>query len=458
MRPTAPEVRYKRLFGGVDFELYEETDNWEVQEQKLTLRRQEAVAEIVAKGGATLLQSFAEEVSEPWCVGSVYGTLTAIADDSVVLPALLESPKKALTQFAGGYVWGRYKTGGWRWVDSVLIGTWSAPAKGRFFTFLPFCGETWTRVAAEMAGDEKEYWQNTSANPYESISGLDIALDKLIEHNRPDVAIRCIQMMLLKTKSLPVALAVRALQVLTGEHRLDAYAIGNILTFLQKSDAAKESDVRSLEWKFIPFLGRFNNGRPVLLSQRLAEDPAFFWEVIQTLYQSTNDKPAQPKPTEEVKVKATHAEYLLDEWTLPPGMQRDKTFSPDALTAWIAAAKAKCIESGHWEVASSKIGQVLQYAPQDENGLWIDPVCAVLDVDDHSRMRGGITMEVRNGRGVYTPDGGRWETAAADKWGEKADLAEAKGFSLLAQELRHLSSSYRRDAEREAKSDHFEID
>lgn len=458
LRPTAPEIRHKRLFGGRDFELYEETDNWEEQEQKLNRRRQEAVTEIVAKGGVTLLLSFAEEVSESWRVGSIYGTLTAIADDSVVLPALLESPEKALTQFAGGYVWGRYRTGGWQWVDSVLNGTWSAPAKGRFFTFLPFCEETWTRVAAGMAEGEKEYWQNTSANPYESTSSLDGALDMLIIHDRPDVAIRCMQMMLHNTKSLPVAQAVCALQLLTAEHRLDAYAIGEVLTFLQKSDAAKESDVRSLEWKFIPFLGRYNNGRPVLLSRWLAEDPAFFCEVIQTLYRSTKDKAEQPEPTEEMRSKATHAYHLLDEWTLPPGTLRDGAFSPDALAAWVAAVKAKCIESGHWEVASSQIGQVLRYAPQDENGLWIDPVCAVLDVDDNPRMRSGITMEVRNGRGVYTPDGGRWETAAAEEWGKKADIAEVKGFSLFAQELRHLADSYRRDAEREAKSDRFDID
>ena len=58
----------------------------------------------------------------------------------------------------------------------------------------------------------------------------------------------------------------------------------------------------------------------------------------------------------------------------------------------------------------------------------------------------------------HTPDGGRWETAAAEEWGKKADNAEAKGFSHLAQELRRLSDSYRHDAEREAKSNRFELD
>ncbi len=458
LSPVAPEVRHMRLFGAADVDLYEEMGTWEDQEQRLNVRRQDAVREIVGKGNTALLLQFAMESSEPWRVGFIFGSLTDLVDDESVLPTLLESAEKPLLQFAGGYVWARHKSGGWQWVDSISIDKWTNAAKGQFFTFLPFCNETWARVGAVMSSGEMYYWQNTSANPYESTFGIETALDKLITHDRLDVAIRCMQTMLHKSKSLPVSSAVRALQNLTTEHRLDAFAIGELLTFLQRADSASEADVRTLEWKFISFLGRFNNGHPVFLSRWLAEDPAFFCELIQTLYRSTNDKTDQPEPSEEEQAKATQAYHLLDEWTLPPGAQRDDSFSPDGLVSWVAVAKAKCLESGHWEVAAGEIGQVLRYAPHEENGLWIEPVCAVLDVDDHSRMRRGLTMEVRNGRGVYTPDGGRWETAAAEEWGKKADIAEAKGFSHLAQELRRLSDSYRHDAEREATRNRFEID
>jgi len=458
LSPTAPEIRHRRLFGGDDFDLYEETGNWEEQEQKLHLHRQDAVSEIVEKGGTALLLQFAGESGEPWRVGYVYGSLTDLADDAVVLPTLLESSDKPLLQFAGGYVWGRHRAGGWKWVDSVPIDTWTNLAKGLFFTFLPFCEETWTRVSVGMPSDEKAYWQNTSANPYESSSGLDAALDNLIVNSRPEVAIRCMQSILHKSKVIPVSCAVRALQSLTTQHRRDAYAIGELLSFLQNSEQADVSDVRTLEWKFILYLGRFNNGQPVFLSRWLAEDPDFFCVVIQTLYRSTKDTGENAEPSEELKAKATHAYHLLDEWVIPPGTQRDHTFSDDALASWVVDAKVKCIESGHWEVAESQIGQVLRYAPREASGLWIDSVCAILDEDDHSRMRSGITMEIRNGRGTYTPDGGKWEAAAAEEWGTKADIAETNGFSRLAQELRGLSDSYRRDAERESKSNRFDID
>jgi hypothetical protein len=212
-----------------------------------------------------------------------------------------------------------------------------------------------------------------------------------------------------------------------------------------------EKEIRIIEWKFMPFLGRFNNGKPVFLSRWLAEDPDFFCEVIQTLYRSEKNQDDSVEPTEEAKAKANTAYHLLDEWKLPPGSQPDGRFSAESLTHWVNEVKEQCIESGHWEVASTQIGQVLRYSPVDEEGLWIDSVCAILDQDGHDRMRSGTTMEIRNGRGVYTPDGGKWETEAAEEWEKKADKAEIKGFALVAQELRRLAKSYRYDAARDAK-------
>jgi hypothetical protein len=455
LSPAAPEVRHKRLFGGVDVDLYEETGNWEEQEKLLNVRRQEAVREIISKGGSELLLEFAVKAGEPWRIGFVYASFADLAQDTVVLPSLLESKEKALLQFAGGYVWGRHKAGGWGWVDSVPLRSWTNPAKGQFFTFLPFCEETWSRVTAAMPGDEKDYWQNTSANPYESISGIETTLDKLIAVDRPDVAIHCMQILLHQGKAIPSNTGIIALDVLSDRHRIDAYAIGEVLTFLQRDQSANESDVRRSEWKFLRILGEFHNGQPVFLSRWMAEDPDFFCDVIQTVFRSKKEDP-KIEPSDENKERATNAYHLLHEWCLPPGTQRDGSFDSGAFASWLAAVKAKCIESGHWEVAASQIGEVLFYAPRDEDGLWIEPVCAVLDGDDHAGLRSGLTMEVFNTRGVFTPDGGKSEMALSAEWSQKALLAERKGFSLLGQELRRLADSYRSDAEREAKENEIE--
>jgi hypothetical protein len=457
LSPSAPEVRHKRLFGGVDADLSEEKGNWEEQEKRLQSQRQDAVREIVGKGGVELLLQFAQAAGEPWRIGFVYASLVDLAVDSVVLPALLESTEKALHQFAGGYVWGRHKAGGWAWVDSLSMETWAIPAKGQFFTFLPFCEETWARVSTAMPNEEKDYWQNTSANPYESTSGIETALDKLVAFDRPDVAIHCMQLMLHQGKVVPSNVAVTALALLKDGHRFDAYGIGEVLTFLQRDQLANETDVRRIEWKFLRILGEFHNGQPVFLSRWMAEDPDFFCEVIQTLFRSKKEEP-KVELSDETKDRATNAYHLLHEWRLAPGSQRDGSFDSDAFGSWLAAVKTKCIESGHWEVAASQVGKVLFYAPRDEEGLWIEPICSVLDKDDHSAIRRGLTMEIFNSRGVFTPDGGKTEMALAEHWSQKAALAELKGFSLLGQELRRLADSYRSDAERESGEGSIELD
>jgi len=457
LSPVAPEVRHKRLFGGVDVDLYEETGNWKEQEKLLNIRRQEAVREIVSNGGLELLLDFAATSGEPWRIGFVYASLADIAQDNAVLPSLLESTEKALLQFAGGYVWGRHKAGGWQWVDSVPLDNWKNAVKGQFFTFLPFCEETWTRVAVAMEGDEKEYWQNTSANPYESSSGIESALDKLITVDRPDAAIHCMQSLLHQGIALPWDKAVKALDVLRDGHRIDSYAIGEVLTSLQYDQSANEADVRRIEWKFLRILGEFHNGQPVFLARWMSEDPEFFCDVIQTVFRSRKESP-KVEPSDEDKDRATNAYHLLREWRLPPGTQRDGSFDSAAFASWLAAVKEKCIESGHWEVAAGQIGEVLFYAPRDEDDLWIEPVCAVLDGDDHLNLRRGLTMEVFNTRGVFTPDGGRSEKALSDEWNRKASLAERKGFSFLGQDLRRLADSYQKDAEREANGSDLEID
>ena len=105
---------------------------------------------------------------------------------------------------------------------------------------------------------------------------------------------------------------------------------------------------------------------------------------------------------------------------------------------------------------ASQVGEVLYYAPRDAKGLWLEPVCIVLDLDDHIELRRGLIMKIFNSRGVFTPDRGKSEMALADEWEQKATLAEGKGFALLGQELRRLAKSYRTDAEREAKGDPLE--
>lgn len=455
LRPTAPEVRHQRLFGGVDADLYEEMGNWDEQRKKLEIRRQDAVREIWATGGSSLLLKFAADGEEPWQVGFIYGSLPDLAQDEIVLPSLLDTDSKALGQFAGGYVWGRHNSGAWGWVDAVKSTDWSPKVKARFFIFLPFCEETWKRVESQMGADEAEYWRAVRVNPYGSSSGIELAIEKLIAFDRADAAIHCLVESAHGDRSVPSALAIKALDALKEGNRIDAHEIGELITGLQRDKSVTEEELRRIEWSFLLILGQFHHGHPVSLSWWMADDPNFFCEVIRKIYRSNKDT-ERSEPSEETKTLASKAYHLMSEWYLPPGTRKDHTFDHEALSKWVQEVKAQCIDSGYWEVAGGQIGRVLFYAPRDENGLWINPVCSILDGTDHSELRRGLTTEIFNSRGGFSYTAGAAELKLAEEWDTKASLAEIKAFSRVGQELRRLADSYRRDAEREAKNNPFE--
>jgi hypothetical protein len=77
--------------------------------------------------------------------------------------------------------------------------------------------------------------------------------------------------------------------------------------------------------------------------------------------------------------------------------------------------------------ATDRIGEVLFYAPRDESGLWIEPVCEVLDAADGEGIMNGLTTEVFNSRGAFWFTAGKAERDLAEEWDKKASISENKG-------------------------------
>jgi hypothetical protein len=140
----------------------------------------------------------------------------------------------------------------------------------------------------------------------------------------------------------------------------------------------------------------------------------------------------------------------LQEWKRPPGLQEDGSFSKKDFESGIESVEEQCKESGHYEVAMIKIGEVLFYCPADPQGLWIDKAAASsLNAREAEDMRRGFRTEVYNSRGVHWVDPtGNPEHEMAAEWRGKANAVEDVGFARFAATLRALSESYEREADR----------
>jgi hypothetical protein len=455
LAPTAAFYRHQRLFSERNFDLYDEAGNYNDNFDKLEGRRREAVRDLFAHGGIKEVLSFVQTVESPWRVGFASASLAPDDPEREILPALLESGDKPLLQFAGGFVQGRFTGRGWNWVDAIDTSLWSPSERAQLLAYLPFTTDAWARSARLLGEDEGPYWRRANANPYAAKESIKFAIDRLLQYGRPREAIKCLEW--LRHQKLPIDTpqAVRALRALLGPAEdtaaMDTHAIVEVIKALQDDPGTSPTKIMGIEWAFLPLLNEHNRASPVLLERRLADEPAFFCEVIQIVFRSMKGKERPVEgTTEQQKSIATNAYHLLDRWSTLPGSRRDGTFDGDAFTAWLDAVKAACNDSGHLEIAMSRFGHTLVHSPPDADGLWIHhSVATALNARDASEMRHGFRMQLYNSRGFHwvNPTGEEERKLARD-YRAKADDAEARGYHRLAGTLRELAVTYDREAER----------
>ncbi len=463
LAPTTPFYLYQHLFSNRDFDLYEEKGHWEEQQKKLNERRQKAVEEILKLGGIESVIQFAEAAeSVLGQVGHFLGRIANEEIDRVLIPKYLETENHKLSSFIKGYIWSRYYTNGWSWADELDKSGWADGHFSQFLRYLPFAIETWDRVEKWLANLQGDYWLKINVNPYQADNALDIAIEKLIEHKRPNAAINCLERMRSDKQPINLDLCVKALiDALSSSEpssSMDPYHVVELIKMLQETPEVNPDDLFRVEWAYLPFLDGHYEATPKSLENRLANDPEFFCKLIRLIYRSKNSNIATNNPSEKTQAIATNAYQLLDEWRTLPGMQEDGSLNDFHFSTWLYRVKEICMESGHLEVAFIHIGQVLIHCPPDTNGLWINQTVAdALNARDAEDMRDGFHTGIYNSLGArFVDPTGKPELELAEQYRQKAEQVENAGYQRFAVTLRSLSESYERDAQRARQSDWFE--
>ncbi|MFH1300166.1 MAG: hypothetical protein ABIK07_03825, partial [Planctomycetota bacterium] len=454
LAPTNPFNLYQHLFTDNDFDLYEENGDWEEQWKKLDTRREKAISEIFQKDGVEGVIRFAESVSSSGQVGHAL----AIIDNSVIertlLPNFLDTPDKKHKALVSGFIWQQHFLKGWEWCDKLDKSDWTTEQVGQFLACLPFTKETWDRATEWLQVNESEYWTRTGANAYQADGDLAIAIEKLIEHDRPHAAINCLDRMRHTKQPIDSNQCIRALLAALSSsepsYARDGHNIVELIKLLQTESSVNQDDLFKVEWSYVPLLDGHRGVVPQLLESRLANDPDFFCEVIRLIYRSKKEKQPSREPSEESKAIATNAWQLLHEWKTPPGTQKNGTFSEECFTEWLQRVRVLCTESGHLEIALLKIGEVLIHTPTDPDGLWINrAVAAALNDREANDMRNGFRTGIYNSRGVHRVDPtGKPERDLAEQFRNKAEEVENAGFQRFAVTLRGLADDYDQEAER----------
>ena len=429
LKPTLPKFKYRYFFSGKDFDLLDENSDYDKQQKRINEARQAAISEILSNNNVDAVLKFAAKAAAPYDAGLALGSIVSDEVEAAILPSLLNTEDDTLFQVVSGFIGARFRKLKTDWIDAVLEREWTPEHKAKFLTLLPFDGEIWERVSSHL-GETHEglYWKNVRVKPYGYRIPDDdstIAIEKLLEYGREGAAVMCVACTRDDESRFDESLATRALLAVFKSERgikeLDNRQTVELIKHLQKSETADQDTLSQIEWDFLPWLDQFSAGSAVTLEKRLASNPDFFAEIIRLAFRSKNaSKDDNKEPDEQKKDRAENIYRLLSEWKRCPGVQDDGSFSVEAFNAWISEARRITKESGHTEIAQIQIGQVLTYAPQDPDGLWIhDAVAKILNLRDTKEMRVGFITELCNQHGVYWSTRGQEERKLARENQEK---------------------------------------
>lgn len=461
LAPKSSDLSSRRLFTERDFELYEETDNYEVERDKLEEKRRTAVQEILQAEGPEGVIRFAKSVDAPRKVGDALGAIEAPSLDSFLLPSMLEFPDRAVNQLVGNFVWRRYWTKKWPWVEHLLTLGWSDEHMLSLLLLVPAEPDIWRRAEKILGSKAADYWKRVQINPWglEKPDDLLEATQKLSSHGRPAHAIDCLYLLSHKKATIPLPLASAVLLgVLSTEEeqkRIEPHHVVEVIKWLEEHTADDSEELFQIEWAYLPILNRIYGAEPRILERRLASSPAFFCEVIAAVFRSDKEEESQEREvTETEKQTAKNAYSLLHGWQILPGSALDGSFDGSKFDEWLNDVKTRSKETGHFRIAMDQLGQALAYAPADPGGLWIHKtIAAALDSREATEMRRGFTAGLFNKRGVHGFSHGIEEKKIADTYRDKAKALSVEGLHRIADEVRRLAESYERDAQRESKRD-----
>jgi hypothetical protein len=208
------------------------------------------------------------------------------------------------------------------------------------------------------------------------------------------------------------------------------------------------SRVTQLQWGFLPALGY--NPPTTTLHRALANDPAFFVEILSLVYRAKGDDGTPGRPRIDPAM-SENAWRLLRSWHLPPGRSEDGTFDVGRTRAWIDETQRLLVEADRLEVGLEKIGEVLIHTPEGDTGWPSTDVAELIEELDDDEIDDGIRIGLSNARGGTSrslTEGGEQERTLAVDFRQRADLFR-DSHPRVARILNAMAESYEADARRE---------
>jgi hypothetical protein len=421
--------------------------------------RSEAAAELGQRGWEGVYE-FARSIKLPWFLGA------ALADAGVheferELVALLDHDDATDVNLAASYFGARFRADGWVGLEPLLAGHALSPLQR---ARLLLEAHDYPAVWDKLGDAADEYWRNfrtiglgpdfahvaTVVDALYGVGRFGTGLDMLNLYLRDDQGSEWDDLVATGFEALLTPDGINEVR------QLSQYGLRTLFNYLERIGFDRERLAR-LEWAYLPAF-EFEPAPPTL-AQYLADNPAFFVDVVCRVYKPGDEDERDDEGDE--RVQATEAELdeqaieiarngyrLLSEWRTLPGRDGNAV-ATDVLREWVDDARARLREERRLRVGDNFIGKLLAGGPPDPDGAWpCQAVREILETTQSQEIERGFATEIFNSVGVTSRgvlDGGDQERDRSSVYREQAQRF-VDGWPKSAALLRDAADTFERMA------------
>ncbi len=462
LQPRDLVVRHAWLFG-FSYDLPElATEGWETVAERKRNRQREAALEVWSAGGFEAVLELAARAELPGDVGAALARADALpAEELDRLLACMTSADRGEWLFASGY----FAAKGADWAKSAVAerrDDLSSEQLAAIFATLPFEQPTWDWIDGFGQEAADTYWREVGFRPPGGDrEAAQVAARRLLAANRPWSAMACLSGAAVHDTTgfdaeLLFAVLERAGRGAPEDERPPErdtdlpYDIATLFVALDQAQDVDATRLAALEYAYLPLLVHSERG-PARLHKLLATDPAFFAQVVGSVYRPESQRPEDQEVDETALARARTSRELLHSWRDVPGRAEDGTVDPDALLTWVSAARTALFEADRATTGDLTIGEVLARVPAlPGSKVPHEAVCKVLEQVGSREVETGYLTGVINGLGVVLLETGKggeqWRRMQQEY--ERAAAQVEVAWPRAASALRNVAEHYKRSAER----------
>lgn len=442
-------LKIKRLFTYDEYKLLSDNEDYDTQKKQLEKQRIDIIIQILEEESFQGIVELCRIVESPFHVGMSYSVADENAEYYKELSEVLTEKAGLTNEFLKGFLRGLENESKIEMVDLLIRNVSDKNVKLNILISMPFTEKSWDIASKWLGENIDEYWKKTQVNYFSIKEKYILAIVKLNEVKRYTDSISIIYHLVMGKKDVNVDMIENTVldfaENMNEKVRWDQHSICKIISYLQENSKNTEKLV-TIEWTFVRLLdGRSHSPEPKTLSYQMSKEPAFFHQILRMCYKSSIKE-----KVEKVKEgSASNAWHALHSWNIVPGMTANSEFVYDDFNKWFTEVKRLATESGHYDIALQKIGEVLIYAPSDSSGLWIEKnIAKILNDRKYEHIRRGYSTATFNSRGVHSVDTtGAADYKLAEYYHKKGEELKKQGYIRFANILYGIEQTYIREAE-----------